>query len=68
MSYTYFDDPIECPECGHHTGELCQATSRHSGESVLMCEGCYADSEEGLEEWNDKWETRDDEFTGDFLM
>lgn len=49
----YFSDPIECPECGYHTCELSKATSRASGQRVLMCENCFTDSEEGLEGWED---------------
>ena len=52
----YFPELIECPECGFHTHELMRATSSKSGESVLMCEECYDDAEEGLEEWDASWE------------
>ena len=44
MSYAYFDDPISCPECGHSTQELCEVESGDG--KVLMCEGCYKDSQE----------------------
>ena len=68
MSSAYFAEPMSCPECGHVTHELTTATSRSSGQEVLMCEGCYADSDEGLNEWDENWEKRDDEWTGDFLL
>ena len=64
MSYAYYDDPIECPECGYSTSELLKATSKHSGERVLMCQGCYEDSEEGLQQINEYGEPRDEEWDG----
>ena len=46
MSYAHFDSPVDCPECGHATSELCEAMSRQTGERVLMCQGCYDEAEE----------------------
>ena len=64
----YFEDAIECPECGYSTSELLKATSKHSGERVLMCQECYGDSEEGLQQINEYGEPRDDEWAGDLLL
>ena len=47
---TYFEEAIQCPECGYMTNELCEATSS-SGQKVLMCEGCYEDSVEVVGDW-----------------
>ena len=68
MSYAYFAEPMSCPECGQVTHELREATSRSHGQAVLMCEACYVDSDEGLHEWDEDWEKRDDEYTGYFLF
>ena len=54
MSSAYFDEPIECPECGHLTHELFHA------RSVLVCEECYDDSKEGEDDWDSSW--KDDEY------
>ena len=48
MTHAYYEKPIQCPECGSMTSELCEATSKSSGEKVLMCEGCY-------EDWDSTW-------------
>ena len=42
MSYAYFEEPIECPECGYHTQELVQVKNFDS-QQVLICEGCYSE-------------------------
>ena len=52
----YFQELIECPECGLHTHELTKATSRSSGEKALMCDTCWMDSDEGLEDWDGGWD------------
>ena len=53
----YFPDPIQCPECGLHTNELMLGTSLDDMRGkVMMCDTCYEDSDEGLEEWeNGDW-------------
>jgi hypothetical protein len=68
MSYAYFAEPMSCPECGHVTHELTTATSRSSGQEILMCEVCFVDSDEGLNERDENWEERDSEYTGDLLF
>jgi hypothetical protein len=42
----YFQDLIECPECGFHVHELTHVHDLPRGK-VLMCEACHEDSEEG---------------------
>ena len=61
MSFAYFDEPIDCPECGHLTHELRHATSRSSNSKVLMCEECYDDSKEGEDDWDDSWKDDDND-------
>ena len=60
MSHAYYEETIQCPECGYVTNTLCEATSRSSGQKVLMCEGCYEDSDEGEEDWDSTWDDWDD--------
>ncbi len=67
MSFAYFDEPIDCPECGHLTHELYHVTSRSSdsrgyGHRVLMCEECYDDSKEGEDDWDDSWKDEGDKY------
>ena len=52
----YFPESKECPECGFHTHELVKAMSKNSGQRVLMCEGCYDDTDEALKEWDTTWD------------
>ena len=61
MSHAYYEEPVECPECGYSTNELVEAISKHSNEKVLMCEGCYADTCEGIEDWDMAWDGEWDE-------
>ena len=68
MSHAYFDDPIECPECGYSTSELLEATSTNTGERILMCQGCYEETEEGVNELNEYGEEREVEWEGDFIF
>ena len=49
----YYEEPIQCPECGYMTSELHEATSKSSGQKVLMCEGCYMEGQDG--EWDETW-------------
>ena len=50
----WFQDPIQCPECGLHTHELIQGTSMDDVRGkVMMCDTCFDDTDEGLEEWED---------------
>ena len=56
MSHAYYEESVQCPECGCMTNELCHATGKSNGQRVLMCEGCYEDSPEGEEDWDKAWE------------
>ena len=49
----YFQELIECPECGLHTHELTKSTSNREGEKVLMCDVCRMDTGDSLEEWDE---------------
>ena len=40
MTHAYFEEGIECPECGHTTRELYNALDEN-GETVLLCEDCF---------------------------
>ena len=44
MSFTYFEEPIVCPECGFHTHELWHDLDTDEKGKVLKCESCFADS------------------------
>ena len=52
---TYFNDGIECPECGMITYELYKATNS-AGIKILMCDACCDDTQEGIEEWDEAWD------------
>ena len=49
-------NPVKCPECGLDTNELYNATSKSSGQQVLMCDACYDDSDEGLYDYDKSWD------------
>ena len=56
----YFAEQIDCPECGFATHELAKAKNI-SGENVLMCQACWVDTDEGLEDWDGLWKEDWDE-------
>ena len=52
---TYFQEPIQCPECGLHTKELIRGASMDDERGkVTMCDACYDDGE-GQKDWDDTW-------------
>ena len=40
MSYAYFEEGSEGPECGYTTRELYNALDEN-GETMLLCEDCF---------------------------